>query len=501
VTGVEDGTTFDFVVVGGGSAGAVLARRLAEQTQDSVALIEAGPSDSGRDEILTLQRWPELIGSAYDYHYRIERQEGINPRLIQNRARVLGGCSSHNLCEAWRLPDADLRDWEAAGATGWGPDDVRGCFDRVLARTGIGRAAATNDAAAAFIDAGVQAGYPLREWAAEGGREGVGWVPLNAIDGRRRSSSVAYLHPLSEAPAHLAVLTDTPVSRIRFDGRRATGVDTTRGFIGARREVLLCAGAFDSPKLLMLSGVGPAAHLQSLGIDLIADVPAGEHLLDHPEGFVTYETTRAIVQPDTTWVDAVVLARTPWGGEGLPEIALWFFSGHFGAHETKFGAAAGVRTFALAFDVLSARSEGRVSLRSTSAADAPRIEMNYFTDPDGHDERVLLAGLKLARRVASQPALQPWIRRETAPGPQVVEDGELVAYAKSALYTAYHPCGTCRMGAADDPRAVVDPTLRVRGVEGLRVADASIFPRLPRVNPNIACMMIGERAAELVIEP
>jgi choline oxidase len=489
---------FDYVVVGGGSAGAIVAARLAEGGDASVCLVEAGPSDEGMPEILELPRWPELLQSRYDYDYAIEPQERGNSEIRQSRARVLGGCGSHNVCQAWRAPEYDLRAWEEAGATGWGPDGTRSYFDRVFERTGLEHDSPDNDAAAAFIEACKQAGYPEHEWNADGGREGTGWVPVNARGRLRRSASVAYLHPLSELPSNLTVKTDTQALRLVLDGREASGVETSVGALTARREVIVSCGVFDSPKLLMLSGIGPAAHLAELGIDVVADLPVGEHLIDHPEGVVIYRTTRPISQPNTTWCDAVLLAKAPDSDFDGPDLMMWFFSGHFEEFTTKAGEVADVTAFSLGPDVTHPRSEGFVRLRSTDPVDPPVIDPRYFTDPEGYDERTMLAGIKLARRIASQPALQEWIASEEQPGPEMTADDELMEYARTTAYTAFHPAGTCRMGAADDEKAVVDSELRVRGVGRLRVADASIFPSMIGVNINITSMMIGEKCADLV---
>jgi choline oxidase len=489
---------FDYVVVGGGSAGAIVAARLAEGGEASVCLVEAGPSDEGVPEILELPRWPELLQSRYDYDYAIEPQERGNSDIRQSRARVLGGCGSHNVCQAWRAPEYDLRAWEAAGAAGWGPDGTRRYFDRVFERTGLEHDSPDNDAAAAFIEACKQAGYPEHEWNADGGREGTGWVPVNARGRLRRSASVAYLHPLSELPSNLTVKTDTQALRLVLDGREASGVETSGGELTARREVIVSCGVFDSPKLLMLSGIGPAAHLAELGIDAVTDLPVGEHLIDHPEGVVIYRTTRPISQPNTTWCDAVLLAKAPDSDFEGPDLMMWFFSGHFEEFTTKAGEVADVTAFSLGPDVTHPRSEGFVRLRSTDPAVPPVIDPRYFSDPEGYDEQTMLAGIKLARRIASQPALQEWIASEEQPGPAVTADDELMEYARTNAYTAFHPAGTCRMGAADDEKAVVDPELRVRGVGRLRVADASIFPSMIGVNINITSMMIGEKCADLV---
>ncbi|MEX2426138.1 MAG: GMC oxidoreductase [Thermomicrobiaceae bacterium] len=501
-------SSYDYLVIGGGSAGAIVASRLAEDGASSVCLVEAGPSDESIPEILELQRWPELLHTDYDYGYRIEPQERGNSGIIHSRGRMLGGSGSHNICQAWRAPDHDMSAWEGAGATGWGPDGTRRYFDRVLERTGLEYTLPDNHAALAYIEAGKQLGYTERLMAANAEEEGVGWVALNAKSGMRQSSSVAYLHPLSEAPYNLTVLTDTRALRLIIDDAgNATGVETDTGTLLAPQEVILSCGAIDTPKLLMLSGIGPADHLRELGIEIRADLPVGKHLLDHPEAGIVYETNRPIHQPNTVFCDAVLLSNIADAGTNWPELMMWFFSGDFesftvgstvGTDTADKITPEGITAFTIAADILHSKAEGVVTLRSADPADPPIIDPRYFSDPEGWDEWILLQGIKLARQIAEQPALAEWIAREVTPGPHVQSDKELLEYARSTAYTAYHPAGTCRMGAADDSTVVVDPELRVRGVGRLRVADASIFPTLPGCNPNITCMMVGEKCADLV---
>ena len=235
--------------------------------------------------------------------------------------------------------------------------------------------------------------------------------------------------------------------------------------------MIVSCGVFESPKLLMLSGIGPAAQLGEHGIGVVADLPVGEHLIDHPEGVVIYRTTRPIHQPDTTWCDAVLLAKAPGSASEGPDLMMWFFSGHFEEFTTKAGEVADVTAFSLGPDVTHPRSEGFVRLRSTDPADPPVIDPRYFTDPEGYDERTMLEGIKLARRIASQPALAEWIEREEQPGPDVTDDDELMEYARTTAYTAFHPAGTCRMGAADDEkcrRRARAPRARDRPAAGRR---------------------------------
>jgi choline oxidase len=269
------------------------------------------------------------------------------------------------------------------------------------------------------------------------------------------------------------------------------------------REVIVSAGAFDTPKLLLLSGIGPAEHLREVGIEVRADLPVGKHLLDHPEAGVVCETVRDIHQPNTVFCDAVLLSKVEGAGTDWPELMLWFFSGDFesftvGSDTGSKITPEGISAFTIAADILHSKAEGTVTLRSSDPADPPVIDPRYYTDPDGWDERIMLEGIKLARKIIAQPALAEWVAREVEPGPEVQSDEDLLDYIRQTSYTAYHPSGSCRMGAADDPDVVVDPDLKVRGIRNLRVADASIMPTLPGCNPNITCMMIGEKAADLI---
>lgn len=492
-------SVFDYVIVGGGTAGAVVAARLAENPETRVCLLESGPSDEGDARLLELRNWPNLLGTSLDYDYRIEPQSRGNSRIRHSRGRVLGGCSSHNSAIAFLAPDVDLRSWEQNGAAGWGPADVRPFYDRVLDRIPLETAPPDNACAAAFVEAAQQAGFPLVAFNRDEVREGVGWFQLNKRGPIRQSSSVAYLHPLAQSPSNLTVQAATPVQRIVLDdGGDAVGVETASGMIQACREVIVCCGAFDSPRLLLLSGIGPADELGEVGIRVHHHLPGvGKHLLDHPEGIVLWEAALPVPEVSTQFWEAGLFARTepdqPW-----PDLMFHFGTVPFDLNTAPLGYPTAANAFCLTPNVTRARSEGVVRLRSADPAAPPSIDFRYFTDPEGHDERVLLAGIKLARQIAAQPALRRWIKRELAPGPTVQEDWALAEYARRTSNTVYHPVGTCRMGAADDPRAVVDSELRVRGVGRLRVADASIFPTLIGVNPCLTCMMIGEKCAALL---
>ncbi len=490
---------FDYVIIGGGTAGAVIAARLAEFQAGTICLLEAGPADEGDQRVLELRNWPNLLGSELDFDYGIEPQARANSRIRHSRGRVLGGCSSHNSAIAFRAPDADMRTWERLGATGWGPDGTRPYFDRVFERIHIETAPPQNACAASFVEAAQQAGFPLVTFNTADVREGVGWFQLNKRGPLRQSSSAAYLHPLSKLPANLTVLPGVPAHRIILDDHgNAAGAETARGKILAHREVILCCGAFDSPKLLLLSGIGPADHLRQVGIPARVDLPSvGEHFMDHPEGVVMWEAARPVPEVSSQFWEAGLFVRTDstlqW-----PDLMYHFGTVPFDIHTAPLGYPTAPNAFCLTPHVSRARSEGVVRLRSADPAAPPRLDPRYFTDREGHDERVMLAGIKLARFIAAQPALHSWIKRELAPGANVQDDAALSEYGRRTANTVYHPAGTCRMGAADDPDAVVDPQLRVRGLGRLRVADASVFPALIGVNPCITCMMIGEKCAALV---
>ena len=490
--------TYDYVVVGGGTAGVVVAARLAEEGR--VALLEAGPVDEGDDRVLDVRRWPQLLGSDLDWDYVIEPQTRGNSRIRHSRARVLGGCSSHNSCIAFRAPDADLERWERLGASGWGPAGTAAAWHRVFSRVHreLGSANPLN---LAFVDACEQAGLPRRDFLNEEAHVGAGRFALNVRGHRRQSSSVAYLHPLDAVPGALRVHTGVRARRLLTDGGRVHAVDTDAGIFVAEREIILSCGAFDSPRLLQLSGIGPADTLHEVGVPVVHDLPGvGTHLFDHPEGVLIFATTRPVPPETTQYWEAGFFARSGDDSVAGADVMAHFGLVPFDMHTADDGYPTATNAVSITPNVALARSHGTVRLASPSMDDSPVIDFRYFTDPDGYDERTLLAGIDWARRVAAQPALAEWLGDELAPGADVVDEASLSYYARTTANTVYHPAGTCRMGAANAPDTVIDPRLRVLGLEGLRVADASIFPDMIRVNPGLTCMMIGERCAELIIE-
>ena len=483
----------DVVIVGAGASGAVLARRLADDPEITVTLAEAGPSDERRTDILRLRDWFSLLSNeAVSVPYPIEPQPQANSALVHSRGRMLGGSSSHNAGIALRAPDADLARWAATAGPDWGPDGTAAAWDRVLSTVRVSPPTTRNPLASAAVQAGEQAGLRrIESW----GREvpdGVGWLPLNVRDGLRRSSSAAYLHPLDALPPNLTVLTDTPVERVQLDDHgAAVAVLTARGRIEARHEIVLCAGAFETPKLLMLSGVGPREELERHRLPVRLDLaPVGEHLVDHPEAIATWATSCPVPDEGDQFWEVAMFAQTERG----------LMMAHVG---TRPAVPAGYPQPPHGLSILPnaahPKSEGTVRLRSADPADLPLVDPRYLTDPAGDDLGVLVAGVELARRIAAAPALGRWLGEEVAPGTSVSTAAEIERYVRATLATVHHPAGTARMG---DPTlvdgVVVDSQLRVLGLCGLRIADASIFPSLPSVNPCLTCMMIGERAAEIV---
>ena len=499
---------FDIVIVGGGTAGCVLARRLADDPRRRVCLIEAGPSDQAEPRALELVRWSEMLEGEYDYDYRSVAQPHGNSEVRQARARILGGCSAHNNMIAWRPPAADLEEWVASGAVGWDPGSFLPLFDRLLTRIEPVAPEHRNAFLVAVLEAAASTlGIPLLDsFDAHAPAEGAGFFTLGytAATGRRSSASVSYLHDVLDRRPNLKLMLETRALRVLFDdGCRATGVevrdrDGERSVVHASGEIVLACGAIDSPRLLLHSGVGAASQLRALGIDIVADVPGvGENLVDHPEGLIVWELSQPLSPVAASQWDAGILLSLA-GARGVPEMVCHIPLLTFAMHPERLGFETPARSATLTPNVAKPRSRGRVFLTSADPDVAPGYDPRYLSDPEGYDLAVLVEGVRVARRIAAAPQLAGWIVRETFPGSDVVHEDELAALVRATHHTVYHPCGTCRMGSVDDPLAVCDPELRVRGVHGLRVADASVFPTITAVNPVVTVLMVGERAADLV---
>ena len=511
---------FDYVVAGGGTAGCVVAARLSEDPSVSVCLLEAGPSDVDDQAILRLEDWMFLLDSGYDWDYLVEPQEKGNSFLRHARAKVLGGCSSHNSCIAFWTPKEDLDEWAATGCEGWSSADCWPLIRRLETNDGPGdhhghdgpvniRTVPPEDpCGVALLDAAVAAGLPTSRFN-EGHTvtNGAGWFQINsAADNTRMSSSHAYLHPILDSRPNLEIRTHCWVKRVAIEGGRATAVEyltpdlLTQASVRARREVILSSGAIDTPKLLMLSGVGPGEHLQEFGIEPLVDSPGvGSNLDDHVEGIVQWDAKKPMIRHSTQFWEIGVFATSE---EGLdrPDLMMHYGSVPFDMNTARWGYPTTENGFCLTPNVCRGRSRGTVRLRSRDYRDRARVDPRYFTDPDGHDERVMAFGMRLARKIVAQSPMAEWAGAELAPGPDAQTDDELIDYMHKTHNTVYHPACTAKMGPDSDPMAVVDPRLRVRGVRGLRIADGSILPFLPAINPCITTMMIGEKCSDMIKE-
>ena len=507
----QDAGTFDYVIAGGGTAGCALAARLSEDQDVTVCVLEAGPTDVGDDNILVLSEWMHLLDSGYDWDYPVEPQERGNSFMRHARAKVLGGCSSHNSCIAFLPPAECLEEWVTMGADGWSAAEVLPLTDRLKQTVLLRDVPPEDPCGTAVLEAAAKVGMPTVGFnRGETVRNGAGWFQINAAeDGTRMSSSHAYLHPILESRRNLEVRTGCWVSEILLDDAvSATGVRYLRpdltGYdtVSARREVIVTAGAIDTPKLLMLSGIGPSVHLREMGIHVRVDSPGvGSNLDDHVEGLVFWEAAKPMVSTSTQWWEIglfTTVDETPGKGPAQPDLMMHYGSVPFDMNTLRRGYPTTDNGFCLTPNVTQGRSRGTVRLRSPDFRDRPRVDPRYFTDPEGYDERIMLTGVRLARTIAEQAPLAPWVSRELAPGPDATTDDELLDYIHQCHNTVYHPAATARMGSGTDPMAVLDPQLRVKGASRLRVVDASAMPKLPAVNPNITVMTMAEKCADLI---
>jgi choline dehydrogenase-like flavoprotein len=489
------------VIVGGGTAGSVVASRLSADPGLRVCLIEGGPSDVGDQRILRLRNWLNLLETGFDYDYPIVEQPRGNSHVRHSRARVLGGCSSHNTMISFLPPAEDFTDWVTAGAAGWSYDEMMPYWKRLAINISPVAERDRNPLTADFVAACHAAlGVPVHEdFNAGPFVDGTGFFPVgyHPETGIRSSASVAYLHPHLGRP-NLTIRTETWAYHL--DPERGVTVRDDEGdkLIRARREYVLCAGAIDTPRLLLLSGIGPAADLERLGIPVRQDLPGvGEHLLDHPESLILWEASRPIPPMSAMDSDAGLFVRRDPAAT-RPDLMFHLYQIPFTVNTERLGYDVPAHGFGMTPNVPRPRSVGRLTLAGADPALKPLLDFRYFTDPGGYDERTIVDGLRLAREVAATEPFASWIAREIAPGPRLRTDEELSAYGRAVHHTVFHPAGTCRMGAPDDPGTVVDPELRLAGFPNVRIADASIFPTMTSVNPMVAVLMIGERAADLI---
>jgi choline oxidase len=447
-----------------------------------------------------IRRADAALEAGYGYSHPIVAEPGGNQLLEYRTGKVLGGSSSVNAAIALPPPDYDLRSWEASGAHGWGPLEMGEAQRRVRRRVTIAPVARPNrhPAAEAFVAAAQQAGHCLVAPGDLGFSEGVAWTPLSVDGSTRQSSSAAYLHRSGESSSRLTVLLNTEVKRVRFSrGGRANGVEVENETIGARIGVILSCGALGTPKLLMLSGIGPAEHLRAHSIDVRVDLPGvGRHLVDHPEIVILWRTQRRLPPSYAHGWEVTLVARSA-REITAPDVVL-----HFGTlPRDLYTARHGYPTASEAITMMAypchPKSEGAVTLTAPDVSAPLRVMPRFFAGEGCQDVVVLQEAIGMSRMIADQPALKPWIGEELAPGAEV-SGRHLSQFVRQTSGTMFHPTGTCRMGA-EEPHSVVTPTLQVRGVDGLRVADASIFPTMVSSHPCFTCLMVGERCADLVL--
>lgn len=510
---------YDYVIVGAGSAGCVLAARLSEHPEVNVALIEAGPPDTA-PEIHIPAAFPQLFKTQFDWDFLTEPEPALDGRRVYlPRGRMLGGSSSMNAMVYIRGNRADYDGWATEGAPGWDYESLlpyfikaeaneRGedQFHGALGPLQVSEGRSISPLMGSFIEAAKQAGYPENPDFNGAMQEGVGRFQCTQRNGMRCSTAVAYLHPAMQRP-NLTVITGGLATRILFDGARASGVEIIRDGkseeVRAEREVILSAGAYGSPHLLLLSGIGPAADLRQWQITVRQDLPVGEGLQDHPAAFLTYFTdTESLFTALTR--ENIALLQVEGRGPLSSNIgeAGGFFRTRDGlqAPDIQFHAAPAMfydeglgslfdHAYSIGPCLLKPTSRGKVSLRSTRPDAKPRILHNYFATSE--DRASMIEGMRIALRIAEQDAFQV-VQRSPHLVPASDSEADIWDFVKQRCHTLYHPTSTCAMGR------VVDNQLRVLGCEALRVIDASVMPTVVRGNTNAPTIMIAEKAADLI---
>ena len=527
---------FDFIVVGAGSAGCALANRLSADGRYSVALLEAGPRDLNPWIHIPVGYFRTMGNPGTDWRYKTETDEGIAGRSIPwPRGRVLGGSSSINGLLYVRGQPQDYDGWAQLGCTGWSWENVLPYFKRSETWKGgkgsdlrgtdgplsVQTSRLSREIVDNWVEAAVSAGYKRTEDYNGLDQEGVGHFQLTMTGGRRCSSAVAYLKP-ARSRSNLEIITNAQTEKVIIEDQRAVGVRARIGGkmtdVRARREVILSSGAIGSPQILMLSGVGDPEELRSHGIEVKSDLKGvGKNLQDHLQARPIFKTDLSTinVETDNLFKQALIALRylvSQTGpmtmaaslGVGFLKTAERLETPDIQFHIQPFSADRAVdgphpfSAFTASVLQLRPESAGHLSLKSANMDDHPKIYPNYLATET--DCRTIVRGIQVARRIAQFEPLKSHVTEEYAPGADVAYDDEdaTLDWARRSAVTIYHPTGTCKMGT--DDMAVVDPRLKVRGVEGLRVADASIMPRIVSGNTNAPAIMIGEKASDLVLE-
>jgi choline dehydrogenase len=498
---------YDFVVVGGGTAGCVLAARLSEADGARVLVLEAGAREPLK-AMAVPAAWPSLLGSSADWADATVALTASGSKIPWARGRGLGGSSAINGMIFMRGHRSSYDAWPLAGANGWGFDDLLPYLRRsehtrgrdptlrgVDGPVNVGPAASRHPLAVAGLAAAVELGHQEATDISGGLEDGFGWCDLTISDGVRVSAFDAYLERALNRP-NLKLVTDALVHRVLVQADRCRGVEYSVGnemlFAGCRGEVVVAAGTVGSPLVLMRSGIGPAPHLRETGVEVIVNLPGvGQNLQDHPAATVVYQSGRPMPPGENGHGEVLGLLRSDPALDA-PDLQILFIDVPLSVPALP-GPEQG---YALLVSLMSPRSHGSVRLRSADPRMGPRLDPNYLSDP--RDIDVLVAGLDMARAIGCAHALDPWRSAEVHPGSNTSTANTLRAYLLSALQTYHHPVGTCRIGTADT--AVLDTELRVRGIDGLRVADASVMPSIVSGNTMATVYGIAERAASLMQE-
>lgn len=504
---MQDPITTEYIVVGAGSAGSPIARRLIDAGH-SVHVIEAGPVDTA-PEIHSPQGWPALLGGEQDWSVMTVPQEHANGRqLFWPRGKVLGGSSSLNGMIYMRGHRSDYDGWAAAGCAGWSWDDVLPVFkkseDHVAGAdehhaTGgplpVSPITKPHPTAQAFVDAALAAGHKLNDDFNGDELRGVGFNETTTRDGQRMSAWQSFVAPVLDSPL-LTVTTAAMVDRVILEGGRAVGIayslNGSEQVARAEREVILCGGTIGSPAILLRSGIGPSEHLQEVGVEPAIDLPGvGENLHDHPLISVVFESSKPLAPGQANLLEAQFYADSSGWTGAAPDLQPLFLHMVYPAE----GYEMPEHGYTIAAGIVAPKSRGTLRLASADPAVQPLVDPNILADE--YDLEALCDAIEMCREVGVQAAFDEWRVREVAPGESATTRDDIRDFARRSVGTYHHQVGTCRMGV--DDLAVVDPQLRVRGVQGLRVADASIMPTVPSCNTNAPCIMIGEKAAEFLL--
>jgi choline dehydrogenase len=520
---------YDYVVIGAGSAGCAIAARLSEVESLSVLVLEAGAPDSVQ-EIHVPAAFPYLFKSGVDWDYMTVPQKGLNGRQEYNpRGKTLGGSSSINAMIFMRGNPNDYDRWEAMGNKGWSYNDLMPLFKKtqnqergesehhaVGGPINVANLRDPNPLSTAFVEAAQQAGYAHNDDFNSGNQLGFGLYQVTQKGGMRCSAAVGYLHPALQRP-NLTAITEAMVTELCIEDNRCVGVKFTHNGeqheVRANNEVILSGGSFNSPHLLMLSGIGPAEHLKEHGIAVKVDLPGvGQNLQDHMFVPIAFHCTQPVSLTGATAPEQAERFQkeqmglltsnigeaggfVDLGEDGSPEIQFHFGPAWFIHHGAVSPGGDG---YTLLPGLVRPKSKGSVKLASANPTDKPLVDPNYLSDP--YDIEVLKKSVAIAFDIAKQAAFDPYRGEPYLPAPGVQSNGELENYIRDYAMTIYHPVGTCKMGTDDDAMAVVNNQLQVRGVAGLRVADASIMPIIINGNSNIPSMVIGEKCAASILE-